>query len=83
MAGRDYQGLQLMRKTDNGPGRLWRPHSETLETITEVLSEHWRAAARLHPARFWPTARRWLKADPLAPPPAEPHHFTSGGKLIR
>ena len=73
-----------MRKTDNGLRRFWRPHSETLETITEVLSQRWRAAARLHPARFWPTARRWLKAEPLAPPPAaEPHHFTTGGKLIR
>ena len=72
-----------MRNTDDGLGHLWRPHSETLQTITEVLSQHWRAAARLHPARFWPTARRWLKADPLTPPPAESHHFTSGGKLIR
>ncbi len=72
-----------MRKTDQRPGRLWRPHSETLETIAEVLSQHWRAAARLHPARFWPSARRWLKAETLAAEPAEPHHFTTGGKLIR
>jgi len=67
----------------NGLGRFWRPQSETLETITEVLSQRWRAAARLHPARFWPTARRWLKSEPLAPPAAQPHHFTTGGKLIR
>ena len=72
-----------MNNTGNGLRRFWRPPSETLETITEVLSQRWRAAARLHPGRFWPTARRWLQADPPAPPPAEPHHFTTGGKLIR
>jgi len=72
-----------MRKTDQRPGRFWRPHSETLDTIAEVLSQRWRAAARLHPARFWPSARRWLKAETLTPEPAEPHHFTTGGKLIR
>ena len=60
---------------------LWRPGGDTLEAIAGVLSQRWRAAARFNPTRlFWQTPARWLKADSV---PSEPHHFTTGGKLIR
>lgn len=49
--------------------RLWRPPGEALEAISSVLSEHWRAAAKMRPARlFWPSPARWLRAEPLAAP---------------
>ena len=42
--------------------RLWRPPVETVTGVAAVLREHWRAAARMRPARmFWPTPGRWLK----------------------
>jgi hypothetical protein len=47
------------------PDRLrqfWRPPVETVTGMAAVLREHWRAAARMRPARlFWPTPGRWLK----------------------
>jgi len=50
--------------------RLWRPPGEALEAISSVLSEHWRAAAKMRPARlFWPSPARWLRAaETLATP---------------
>jgi len=43
--------------------RLWRPPVETMAGMAAVVREHWRAAARMRPARvFWPTPGRWLKA---------------------
>ena len=48
---------------------LWRPPAEALEAISSVLSEHWRAAAKMRPARlFWPSPARWLRAEPLPAP---------------
>lgn len=63
----------------------WRPGGETLEVITAVLSEHWRSAAKLTPTRlFWQAPARWLTVETL-PPAAigRPHHFATGGRLIR
>jgi len=74
-----------MGRTYTGLKRLWLPGGDTLEVIAGVLSQRWRAAARLNPTRlFWQAPARWLKADnvPLARE-GEPHHFTTGGKLIR
>jgi hypothetical protein len=74
-----------MGRTYSGLGRLWRPGGERLELIAEVLSQRWRAAAKLTPTRlFWQSPGRWLKPD--AQPhrvEARPHHFTTGGRLIR
>jgi hypothetical protein len=70
-----------MGKTHDGLRRLWRPGEETLEAIAGVLSEHWRAAARLSPA-LWQAPARWLKSSTSATE-LDPHHFTTGGKLIR
>jgi hypothetical protein len=74
-----------MGRTTNGLRRLWAPGGERLEAIAEVLSEHWRAAAKLTPTRlFWQVPGRWLKIDPNpTAPDGRPHHFTTGGKLIR
>ena len=72
-----------MGRTYKGLGRLWRPGGDTLEVIAGVLCEHWRAAAQLTPTQlFWHAPARWLK---VGPPTAtvEPHHFTTGGRLIR
>ena len=71
-----------MRNGNKGLRRLRRPTGEALEAIAAVLSHRWRNAAKL-PTRFWPTAQRWLRVEPAAPQPAEPHHFTTGGRLIR
>lgn len=74
-----------MGRTQKGLQRLWRPGGETLEVIAGVLSQRWRAAAKLTPTRlFWQAPARWLQADrvPLAAP-GRPHHFTTGGRLIR
>ena len=74
-----------MGKTNQGIRRLWQPGGETLDVIAGVLSDHWRAAARLAPTRtFWQAPARWLRsAGPLAVGTPVRYHFTSGGKLIR
>jgi hypothetical protein len=74
-----------MGRTYNGFTRLWRPGGETLEVISEVLSQHWRAAAKLTPTRlFWQAPGRWLKVQPPALPLEVPaYHRTRGGRLIR
>ncbi len=73
-----------MGQTGNGPRRWWRPGGETLEAIAGVLPERWRAAARLAPRQFWHGPARYLKSTPFTrSPDALPHHFTTGGKLIR
>ena len=74
-----------MGRTYNGLRRLWRPGGERLELIEEVLSERWRAAAKLTPTRlFWQSPGRWLNPDAGPDSPgARPHHFTTGGRLIR
>jgi hypothetical protein len=42
--------------------RFWRPPVETVTGMASVLRDHWRAAAKMRPARlFWPTPGRWLK----------------------
>lgn len=68
------------------PQQPWGPTaeslSETLETLTSVLSAHW-AAAKSHPDRvFWPTPAEWLRrqATRLAD---GAYHLTNGGKLIK
>ncbi|HTT43901.1 MAG TPA: hypothetical protein VMG33_12590 [Steroidobacteraceae bacterium] len=49
----------------DGAKRWWRPSGDTLEALTEVLSQRWRAAASLSSRRLWPAARRWLRSDGL------------------
>jgi hypothetical protein len=71
--GRTYKGLE----------RLWRPGGDTLEVIAGVLGEHWRAAAQLTPTQlFWHAPARWLKVGPVTAT-VQPHHFTTGGRLIK
>jgi hypothetical protein len=42
---------------------LWQPPGETLETIAEVVAEHWNAAkASYREQLFWPSATSWLGA---------------------
>ena len=73
-----------MKDTQNGLRRLWRPGGEALETIAGVLSERWRAAAHLSPSRlFWQAPARWLKSGGARISTLKPHHFTTGGKLIK
>ena len=56
---------------------LWQPPGETLETIAEVVAEHWNAAKASYRERlFWPVATSWLQ-DSSA------YHFANGGKLIK
>ncbi len=72
-----------MGKTPEGLARLWRPGEDALEAIAAVLGKHWRAAARLTPSGpFWQAPGRWLKSSDRVTPLA-PHHFTTGGRLIR
>jgi hypothetical protein len=72
-----------MGRTYNGLKRLWRPGEETLEFISEVLSQRWRAAAKFTPTRLFGQAPgRWLKAQPL-PLEVQAYHRTRGGRLIR
>jgi hypothetical protein len=57
---------------------LWQPPGETLETIAEVVAEHWNAAKASYGERlFWPTATSWLRDR------AGTYHFANGGKLIK
>ncbi|MBV8782639.1 MAG: hypothetical protein JOZ67_00465 [Gammaproteobacteria bacterium] len=72
-----------MEKT--GIARLLRPATEPLEAIAGVMRAHWRSAARTTGQLFTPVARPWLRVERLAVPVAvaEPHHFASGGRLIR
>jgi hypothetical protein len=47
--------------TYSGARGLWRPPADAFETISAVLSEHWRAAAGSRPLRlFWQTPANWL-----------------------
>lgn len=73
-----------MGTRNKGLGRLWRPGGDPLEVIAGVLSEHWRAAAQLTPTRlFWQAPARWLKVVEPLTVTVRPHHFTTGGKLIK
>jgi hypothetical protein len=74
-----------MGRTYNGFKRLWQPGEETLEALSEVLSQRWRAAAKLTPTRlFWQAPGRWLKTQPLTVPlEARAYHRTRGGRLIK
>jgi hypothetical protein len=57
---------------------LWQPPGETLETIAEVVAEHWKAAKASYRERlFWPNATSWLGDQ------ASAYHFANGGKLIK
>jgi hypothetical protein len=57
---------------------LWQPPGETLETIAEVVAEHWKAAKASYRQRsFWPNATSWLHDRATA------YHFANGGKLIK
>ena len=65
--------------------RLWRPGEEALGAISDVLCEHWRAAAGVRPLRlFTSEAPHWLRSagepKPLA---VSVHHAARGGRLIR
>ncbi len=72
-----------MGRTYNGFKRLWRPGGDTLEAISEVLSQRWRAAAKLTPTRlFWQAPGRWLTVQPQALE-VRPYQRTRGGRLIR
>ncbi len=47
--------------------RLWRPPAETLEALTTVLGERWRAATRSGAARlFRPVSASWLRVQTAA-----------------
>jgi hypothetical protein len=57
---------------------LWQPPGETLETIAEIVAEHWNAAKASYRERFfWPNATSWLRDQ------ASVYHFANGGKLIK
>ena len=64
--------------------RLWRPGEEALGAISDVLTEHWREAARLGPQLFAAGAPKWLRtaAEPVRVS-VRAHHAARGGKLIR
>lgn len=63
--------------------RLLRPATEPLEAIAGVLRAHWRSAARTTGQLFTPATRPWLRVEPLVAPVVPPHHFASGGRLIK
>jgi hypothetical protein len=71
--------------TTEGWRRLWRPSADKLFGVAAVLAEHWRAAAKMRPARlFWGNPVSWLKArSPREHRSDTAHHLTSGGRLIR
>jgi hypothetical protein len=57
---------------------LWQPPGETLETIAEIVAEHWNATKASYRERlFWPNATSWLRDQ------ASAYHFANGGKLIK
>src|ERR1700747_3282040 len=41
-------------------GQLWKPPAEALDSLTSVLSEHWRKARERTVRLFWPAAASWL-----------------------
>jgi hypothetical protein len=49
-------------------GQLWKPPAEALDSITTVLSEHWRKARESTVRFFWSTPASWLDAHKLSPP---------------
>jgi hypothetical protein len=58
---------------------LWQPPGETVETIAEVVAEHWNAAKASYRERlFWPSATSWLRDRA-----GGAYHFAKGGKLIK
>jgi hypothetical protein len=71
-----------MERTYSGLKRQGRPDGDTLAVIGEVLSQRWRAAAKLSPTRlFWQAPARWLQlAIPLE---VRPYQRTRGGRLIK
>lgn len=62
---------------------IWRPPTETLESIAEVIASHWNAAKACPERGFWPSAESWLRWPMGLPGSACHYHFTSGGKLIK
>jgi hypothetical protein len=57
---------------------LWQPPGETLDTIAEIVAEHWNTAKASYRERlFWPNATSWLRDQ------ADDYHFANGGKLIK
>jgi hypothetical protein len=46
--------------TYRGLGGLWRPPTDTFETIAAVLGAHWRAATSGPLRLFWSTPANWL-----------------------
>jgi hypothetical protein len=66
--------------------RLWRPGEEALGAISDVLSQHWRAAARMRPHELFSSAVPWLRSSPepaAVPVPVPVHQAASGGRLMR
>lgn len=65
--------------------RLWRPGEGALGAISDVLGEHWRAAAGLRrPQLFTSGAPQWLRtAGEPTPVAVHVHHAARGGRLMR
>ena len=65
--------------------RLWRPGEEALGAISDVLSAHWRAAARIRPPQLFTSgAPKWLTTGAGPAPVAVPlHQAARGGRLMR
>jgi hypothetical protein len=61
-------------------GQLWKPPAEALDSLTSVLSEHWRKARERTVRLFWPAPASWLEAlKPRAPVTTSPAAEDSSG----
>ena len=65
--------------------RLWRPGEEAFGAISDVLTQHWRAAAGLRPHELFSSAVPWLRSGEAVPArlPVPGHQAASGGRLMR
>jgi len=61
-------------------GQLWKPPAEAIDSITTVLSEHWRKARESTVRLFWSTPVSWLEAHgPRVPVTTSPVAEDSSG----
>jgi hypothetical protein len=49
-------------------GQLWKPPAEAIDSITTVLSGHWRKARESTVRLFWSNPVSWLEAHKLRAP---------------